>query len=137
MTRSSKPPGRDDFSAATPTWTLALFMGLGCAGCDAGPTPQPAATAASVLQGQRLLSQYQCGSCHTIPDVPAARGGQGPSLAAFGKRSYIAGHIPNTPEALARWIVAPAALVPGTLMPSMGVSPAEARDMAAYLGALK
>ena len=137
MTRSFKPCGRDDFNTASPTWTVALFLGLGCVGCDTGPVPKQAANAPSVLQGQRLLSQYQCGSCHTIPDVAAARGGQGPSLAAFGKRSYIAGHIPNTPEALARWIVAPAALVPGTLMPSMGVSPAEAHDMAAYLGALQ
>ena len=137
MTRSIKPLGRDDFCTAPPTWTLALVLGLGCAGCDTGPTPKQAAHAASVLQGQRLLSQYQCGSCHTIPDVAAARGGQGPSLAAFGKRSYIAGHIPNTPEALARWIVAPAALVPDTRMPSMGVSPAEAHAMAAYLGALQ
>lgn len=62
---------------------------------------------------------------------------QGPSLAAFGKRSYIAGHIPNRPDALARWIMQPAALVPDTLMPSMGVSLGDARDMAAYLGSLQ
>lgn len=88
-------------------------------------------------RGQRLLAQYQCGSCHAIPGVPAAQGNIAASLDAFGKRSYIAGRIPNNSEALVRWIVSPAALVPDTPMPSMGVSTSEARDMAAYLGALK
>jgi cytochrome c2 len=36
-----------------------------------------------------------------------------------------------------RWIVDPAALVPGTKMPSMGVSPDDAHAMAAYLLSLK
>lgn len=88
-------------------------------------------------RGQRLLTQYQCGSCHTIPGIAAARGRQGPTLEAFGRRSYIAGRIPNQADQLARWIVEPAALVSDTSMPSMGVSPAQARDMAAYLGSLK
>ncbi len=58
--------------------------------------------------GQRLIAQHQCGSCHAIPDVPAARGVYDPSLQTFGKPSYTAGHIPNRPDALAQWLVAPA-----------------------------
>jgi cytochrome c2 len=96
-----------------------------------------AAPAQQLERGRSLLAQYQCGSCHAIPEVPAARGRMGPTLAAFGRRSYIAGEVPNRPAALARWIVAPAELVPGTLMPAMGVSPADARDMAAYLLSLE
>lgn len=88
---------------------------------------------ADASRGQRLLAVYQCGSCHAIPDVAAARGMVGPSLKAFGKRSYIAGQIPNRPEALARWIADPRALVPDTRMPSMGASPRDAADMAAFL----
>ena len=91
----------------------------------------------SLQRGQLLLTQYQCGSCHAIPGIAAARGIQGPTLEAFGKRSYIAGRIPNQADHLARWIVQPSALVPDTAMPAMGVSPDEARDMAAYLGSLK
>ncbi len=91
---------------------------------------------ARVERGQRLLAQYQCSSCHTIPGVPGSLGRLGPPLRSFGLRSYIAGEIPNRPETLARWIEAPSVLVPGTLMPSMGVSQADARDMAAYLSAL-
>jgi len=120
---------------------MGLLVGLGGAGCDAGPSadrsPASEFPAADPVRGQRLLAQYQCGSCHAIPGVAAARGEQGPTLQAFGRRSYIAGHLPNQPDTLARWIVAPSALVPDTAMPSMGVSPADARDMAAYLGGLE
>lgn len=84
-----------------------------------------------------MLAQYQCGSCHVIPSVEASRGVDGPSLAAFGRRSYIAGHVPNGPDTLAHWIVAPSLIVPGTTMPSMGVSQPDARDMAAFLLALE
>ncbi|MBC7501028.1 MAG: cytochrome c [Herminiimonas sp.] len=84
-----------------------------------------------------MLAQYQCGTCHEIPEVAAARGNTGPSLALFGRRSYIAGHIPNYPEPLIRWIVNPQAMVPETLMPSMGVSADDARHMAAYLYTLR
>lgn len=111
------------------------------AGCgrDTGPARADSGADAvgDALRGQKLLTQYQCGSCHAIPGIAAARGVQGPGLAAFGKRSYIAGHIPNTPRAMAQWIVSPASLSPDTAMPSMGVSPAEARDMAAYLESLQ
>ena len=88
-------------------------------------------------RGKRLLAQYQCGNCHTIPGVPASRGSAGPTLQAFSRRSYIAGNVPNQPEALAQWIVEPQALVPNTTMPSMGVSRADAVAMAAYLHTLQ
>lgn len=91
----------------------------------------------SVARGQRLLTQYQCGSCHAIPQVPASRRLNGPSLEAFGKRSYIAGHLPNRSDTLAQWIMSPQSLVLDSPMPNMGVSLTDARDMAAYLGALQ
>lgn len=91
------------------------------------------AHAGSAERGRQLLAQYQCGSCHTIPGVASAGGRIAASLDAFGSRSYIAGRLANRPELLARWIQQPQALVPGTRMPSMGVSPDDARDMAAYL----
>lgn len=118
-------------------WPAALLLAA-CGGDAAEPTPPLKVIArGDAALGLRLITQYQCGSCHAIPGVPAARGVNGPSLQAFGKRSYIAGRVPNFPEALAQWIVAPAALVPGTTMPSMGVSPEDARHMAAYLAQLE
>ena len=104
-------------------------------GGDVGTTAL--AIAGNPQHGQRLLAQYQCGSCHVIPGVPASRGTVGPPLAAFGSRSYIAGHIPNRADVLARFIMAPRDVVPGTLMPSMGVSSFDARDIVAYLGTLR
>ena len=112
--------------------------GLLLAGCGDDPARKYAEhTPQRIAHGQKLLAQYQCGSCHAIPGVAASRGMTGPSLESFGRRSYIAGQIPNRPEALARWIVQPRALVPGTTMPSMGASADDARDMAAYLHSLQ
>jgi len=89
------------------------------------PDPRPA--------GQLLLAEYQCGACHRIDGVSGATGQRGPTLVAFGSRSYIAGRVPNTEPLLARWIADPQALVPGTAMPSLSVPPERARLMALYL----
>lgn len=100
-------------------------------------TATATATAADAERGRRLAERYHCGACHVIPDVPAARGRTAVSLAGFGRRSYIAGRLPNEPRLLERWLIEPAALVPGTAMPAMGVSAVDARDMAAYLRSLR
>jgi cytochrome c1 len=57
----------------------------------------------------------------------------GPPLDAWAEREFIAGSLPNEPDALIDWIVNPQAIEPGTAMPTLGVTPEEARDMAAYL----
>ena len=103
------------------------------AACDTGEQARSPVPGGDVGRGKLLLAQYQCGSCHQIAGVAAARGTLAPALDSYGRRSYIAGQIPNRPDALARWIVDPAAMKPGTAMPAMGVSAADARDMAAYL----
>ena len=58
-------------------------------------------------------------------------------VAAVATREFIAGNLPNEPEHLVDWIVNPQAIEPGTAMPTLGVSPDEARDMAAYLFTLR
>jgi len=63
--------------------------------------------------------------------------GAGRRWPTSGRRSYIAGEVPNGPDALARWIMSPQSLVPGTPMPDMGVSERDAQDMAAYLLSLR
>ena len=88
-------------------------------------------------RGRELAQQYQCGTCHVIPGVNAAKGRVAVTLESFGRRSYIAGHVPNSEENLTRWIVDPAAVVPRTLMPSMGVKPGDARLIATYLMQLR
>src|SRR5690606_38702662 len=130
---------------AATTWirhcTLAPVMLLavqaGGASDSVAAEPLPARDGGSVERGRLLIDRYQCGACHTIPGVPLARGTAGPPLAQFGRRSYIAGKIPNTEASLAKWIVSPHSLVSNTAMPSMGVTPDDARDMAAYLRSLR
>ncbi len=90
-----------------------------------------------VEPGRKLAEQYQCGTCHVIPGVNAAKGSVAVTLESFGRRSYIAGHVPNNNNNLVRWIVDPAAVVPGTLMPSMGVTADDARAIADYLMQLR
>jgi len=119
------------------TIPFALAAALSCALLQGCERAAEVTGAAQSEHGQRLLAQYQCGSCHSIPGVAAARGNIGPPLERWGGRSYIAGQIPNGPVALARWIASPQALVPGTLMPDMGVSEGDARAIAAYLMSLK
>jgi cytochrome c len=97
---------------------------------------QPA-EAQRVERGRALLAQYQCGSCHAIPGVASAGGEVAQPLKHWGRRSYIAGRLPNRADMLAQWIAAPQSLVPGTLMPSMGVAPTDAQAMAAYLLSLE
>jgi mono/diheme cytochrome c family protein len=101
------------------------------------PAASPAQQPGSIERGRALLAQYQCGSCHTIPGVAAARGDKAAPLTQWRKRSYIAGRLPNRPQVLVQWIAAPQSLVPGTAMPSMGVSPDDAQAMAAYLFSLE
>ena len=101
------------------------------AGCDRSPT------GADTARGRALLAQYQCGRCHVIPDVPAATGTSAPALTAWGRRSYIAGQLQNEPQNLQRWLRSPRSVVPGAAMPDLGVSEADARDMAAHLMGLR
>ena len=124
--------------AVRATASLAAAVSLGLAATPAAAAPSGRGAAADdAEQGRRLLAQYQCGRCHAIPGVASARSKLAVPLASFGARSYIAGRLPNTRETLARWIVDPPSLVPGTLMPNLGVSPAEAARMAAYLMRLR
>jgi len=115
----------------------AIWIGIG-AGCARRNTDQSLnVTAGGPANGRRLLYQYGCGSCHTIPGVGEADGTIGPPLAGFGNRSYIAGVLENTPGNLFRWIAQPQEVQPGNAMPDLGVTEEQARDMAAYLYTLR
>jgi cytochrome c2 len=80
-----------------------------------------------------LLRQYGCSGCHTITGVAGADGKVGGSLGGLSERVYIAGVLNNTPDNLVGWIVTPPVYSPRTAMPVTGITPAEARDIAAYL----
>lgn len=87
--------------------------------------------------GKVEIRKYGCSSCHEISGVPGARGLIGPPLDGVGQRYYIAGELANTPDNLILWIQHPRQVEPHTVMPEMGVSEQDSRDIAAYLYTLK
>ncbi len=87
--------------------------------------------------GRTEIRKYGCETCHTIPGVPGSRGLVGPPLTGIGNRTYIAGELPNTPANLMTWIQHPHAVEPHTVMPEMGVTVNDSRDIAAYLYTLR
>lgn len=126
--RRSRHPGVAGAAAAL----LAVVAGAaGCAGDDENPRVRVVAGSAEL--GERAIRAYGCGSCHTIPGVRGADALVAPPLVHWSERTYIAGQLTNTPDNLMRWIQDPQAVEPGTAMPDLGVSPEEARNIAAYL----
>lgn len=107
---------------------LALVAG-GCGGTRAtieiggGANPSRATTE---------IDGYGCTGCHTIAGINSSAQ-VGPELKEFAQRRYIAGRLPNTPANLIRWIRDPQGVDPGNVMPNLGVSQRDARDIAAYL----
>lgn len=87
--------------------------------------------------GKKLLVSYGCIACHEIPGIYRARGLVGPPLSFYGRRTMIAGELPNTPDNLVRWLMNPPAIEPGTAMPDLGLSKQQALDMTAYLYTLR
>ncbi|SAK93304.1 cytochrome c oxidase polypeptide II [Caballeronia temeraria] len=98
-----------------------------------------AATAPSTSQSMRgsKLFEERCAGCHTVRGSKAA-GVQAPDLThVLARRLLAAGTVVNTPENLIDWVQHAQELKPGTLMPDMKLSPAEAGDLSAYLATLK
>ncbi len=129
-------------TAAAARPLCALLLSLLLAACQAEPQsdtgaanpgearPQPGGDAE---RGRAALQVYGCQTCHAIPGLPGQAAFVGPPLTAWGDRQYIAGNLDNTPDNLVRWILDPQAIEPGTAMPDVGATDADARDMTAYL----
>jgi cytochrome c2 len=103
-------------------------------GC--GPASKPDArhaTGGDSHRGATYIEKYGCGACHTIPGIRSASGQVGPPLSGFAGRTYVAGSLPNSAEHLVLFIRHPQKVRPGNAMPELGVTEAEARDIAAYL----
>ncbi|MGH8242432.1 MAG: c-type cytochrome [Steroidobacteraceae bacterium] len=111
---------------------LALAAAALCACRDPGGY-QPVVAGGSAERGRIALVRYECGACHRVPGIPRAHGSVGPPLEDYGERVYLAGRYPNVPPRLVEWIRHAPALDSRTAMPDLGVTEAEARDIAAYL----
>lgn len=114
--------------------TAAALAALAIAGC--GGAPETEVQGGDPERGHDLIVDYGCGTCHTIAGVDEANANVGPELTDFRRNRYIAGELPNTPENAIRWIMDPRSVSPDTIMPDLGVSEDEARDIVAYLHGL-
>ncbi len=116
-------------------FVLVVLATSACA--QGGDDPRRSEILASVQgdphQGAAAIGKYGCGTCHVIPGLARATGKVGPPLSDFADRTYIAGNSYNTATNLAAWIRRPDSVEPGTVMPTLGVSEQEARNIAAYL----
>ena len=96
----------------------------------------PAPATAQAARGSKLFEE-RCAGCHTVRGSKAA-GVQAPDLThVLSRRLLAAGTLVNTPENLMNWIEHVQEIKPGTLMPDMKLSSAEARDLSAYLATLR
>ncbi len=93
--------------------------------------------AADPGRGPALLKAHGCVGCHTVPGVPGADGRVGPRLDRLREQAYIAGVLPNSPQNMVTWIRRPKEIDPKTAMPTLSVSESDARDIAAYLYAVR
>lgn len=110
---------------------LGLSVGMLMASCGSG-TPG-GERRGDPVQGRAHIERVGCGSCHRIPGIASARGEVGPPLEGLSKRAYLAGVLPNTFDNMVLWIAEPQTVAPGSAMPSVGLTDAEAVDAAAYL----
>lgn len=120
---------------------VGLWVGAGLllAGCLARAEPQTTyeIPGGNPDLGRQAMTEYGCNACHTIPGVTRADATVGPPLTGWAERASIAGRFPNSPENLIAWIQDPQQMLPGSIMPDVGVPDVVARDMAAYLYTLQ
>lgn len=97
------------------------------------PTAHDAPLYDSREYAKTVFRQYACHSCHRIEGVVGPKSYAGPALEDWSQRKYVAGSLPNNEDNLIRFIRDPQAVRPGSLMPTLDVAPAHAREMARYL----
>jgi len=89
--------------------------------------------APEAAEGRRVFNATACINCHAIAGT-AAEGRFGPDLTHLMSRETIAsGVAANNAAELRRWVQNPAAIKPGSLMPSMNLTDRELDEVTAYL----
>jgi cytochrome c2 len=116
---------------------VALPLAAACEPADGAAASAEQMTGGDAERGRELIRAYGCGTCHDVPGVTGADGLVGPPLGGIASRSYIGGVLPNAPENLIHWIQDPKSVDSLTAMPNVGVTPADARHIAAYLYTLR
>jgi cytochrome c oxidase subunit 2 len=101
-------------------------------------SPAASPRTSTAARGQELFLANGCGACHAVRGT-SANGVIGPDLTHVGTRRTIgAAALPNTRDALVRWIARTDHVKPGVIMPHFGMLPQEDLEaMAMYLEGLK
>jgi cytochrome c oxidase subunit 2 len=96
-------------------------------------THDESALSREALEGRRVFNATACVNCHAIAGT-GADGRFGPDLTHLMSRETIASGVAlNNAAQLRRWIQNPAAIKPGSLMPSMNLTDKELDEVTAYL----
>jgi cytochrome c2 len=118
----------------------ALALLAACQSAPAEPTAVPVPLTGEAAEGKEVFLNRGCVVCHRVPGVPEAQGTIGPNLRGVGNPAThpkIAAVVDNTTDNMVRWLMNPQTVKPGTAMPSVGLSEAEARKLAAFMETLK
>lgn len=108
---------------------------------DAKPAPPVSLEGADPARGRAILDARGCGACHAFTGVAPLAGSPAepaPGTSAEAAEIALAPDLRHARDRLGaaesvRWLLDPKAAKPDARMPSLGLSPAEARDVAAYL----
>lgn len=114
-----------------------LLLALACSKPQEKYQTMVATGGGNAKHGRQLIDQYGCTACHSIPGVEGPKGMVGPPLDHIASRTYIAGKFPNKPDVLMTWLQNPQGMDPQNAMPNLGVTPADSRDIAAFLYTIK
>lgn len=116
---------------------ICLIASLGV-GCRPSATNEASLiTGGDIERGRSAIGKYGCAACHTIPGIQGANATVGPPLDRIAVRSYLGGHLTNAPGNMILWIQKPQEVDPKNVMPNMGVTDQDAKDIAAYLYTLR
>jgi cytochrome c2 len=126
-------------------WTVlgTLIGAIGLVGCQNAPSQPPAKAVeltGAAAEGKEVFVAKGCVACHRAPNLPEAQGTLGPNLAGIGNSTAhpkIAAAVDNTPENMKRWLQEPQKVKPGSAMPSLGLTDAEAANLTAFLETFK
>ncbi len=97
------------------------------------PVPQNGEAA----EGAKYFQQLSCASCHSIRGTDA-QGTIGPDLTHVASRQTLAaGRLDNTPANLAKWLLEPDQVKPGSRMPNLHLPRQQQDSLVAYLETLQ
>jgi cytochrome c2 len=124
--------------AARRVLVVLLACGVIASACDSSAIREAeTVTGGAVRRGPAAIGKYGCAACHTIPHIDGATATVGPPLDRIAVRQYLGGHLLNTPDNMIKWIQHPQAIDPKNVMPELGVTEQDAKDVAAFLYTLR